>query len=197
MAKLSAAGSLVGALLCLVACRQGAGGQAPPHITTVSLNGMPVGLVLPAGWKLLPAQSDEDAGMVAFSPDRPVLGVPEQQASAFLDGTREGAVVPASLASATEQVLAHDWCKSPAVCTVRDREALPGGGYLVSIKTPQSVFVESWLPAPNGRGVRCGGEVSALAALHIHPKTWLDDPTEVDRAGVTIEAICRSVTMTP
>jgi hypothetical protein len=154
---------------------------------------MRVSVVLPADWELLRNQSDEDAGMVAFSPARPLVGVADQVSSAFLDGTSEGAVVPASLADATAQVLAHDWCKSPAVCSVRDSESLSGGGYLVSVKTPQSVFVEAWRLAPNGRGVRCGAEVSALAALHVSPKTWLDDAAAVNRAATVIETICRSV----
>jgi hypothetical protein len=76
---------------------------------------------------------------------------------------------------------------------VLGRETLSGGGYLVSMKTPQSVQVEAWLPGPRGRAVRCGAEISALGARP-GAKPWLDDPAAVAEAGTSIDVICRSVT---
>lgn len=201
-------------LLVIAACRKDTGGQAssretttpldanatlgisgqiPARTTTISLDRMRVEIVLPVGWNLIPQQSDESSGLVAFAPDRRQQGiVPEQASSVFLDGTREGAAMPGSLADAVAEAQAREQCNSPADCVVLGREGLPGGGYLVSIKTPQSVHVESWRMGPGNRAVRCGAEMSVAAEVQPGGKTWLDDHSAVQRAQARVEAICRS-----
>jgi hypothetical protein len=171
------------------------GADPAPVTLALSLDGMRVSVALPAGWNILPDQSDEGAGLVAFAPRRSIGGGDDQAASAFLDGTRT-VRAPASLPEAAAEILRHDQCKDSARCTVLGREMLAGGDYLVSMKTPQSVQVQSWRAGPRGRAVRCGAEVSAPAGP-AGTKTWLEDGAAVERARASVEVICRSVTIQP
>ena len=175
-----------------VAPSRDAGIPALTHTVAVSLGDTRAELVLPAGWQLLPDQSDESVGLVAFGIGPQRAGMPEQVPSAFLDGTSEGAVTPRSLSDAEKETLIGDRtrCKTPVDCTVLGREVLPGGGYLVTIKSPQAVFAQSWHPSQR-RSVRCGAEISAPSSHS--PSTWINDPQAVKTARDTVEGICRSV----
>jgi len=172
-----------------------AGRQAAPVTLALSLDGMRVTVALPAGWNILPEQSDEGAGLVAFAPHRALQGGTELAFSAFLDGTRM-VRTPSSLTEAVAETLRHDHCKNPALCNVLGRETLPEGGYLVSVKTPQSIQVQSWRPGPHGRAVRCGAEVATLPSPP-DTKPSPGDTVALEQFRPSIEGLCRSVTARP
>jgi len=158
---------------------------------------MPVAVTVPSGWEVKDGLNEADhLGIVAFSPPTHSLETPEQQPSAFLDATSE-AVIPATIEAATEGALGADDCHTSNGCVLLDRESFAGGGFLISVKSPTRVFVESWRPALNGRVVRCGAEVSGLSAVRMHPKSWLDDPNAVKGAQLLVTAICRSAHAVP
>ncbi len=159
----------------------------PPHPAETVLAKFAIELELPHGWELVAKQSDETVGLVAFAPD---VSSPEP-GSAFLDGSLS-ARVPASLEEAAAEALQSDDCKKPAECVVLAKETL-AGGFLVSLRTPQAVSVESWLALAPEHAVRCGFEMAALHAPIVGGATWLDDPLSVARARGEGEAICRSV----
>jgi hypothetical protein len=167
-----------------------AGAPTPTRVVRVTLVRWPVEVALPGGWEMVARLSDEAQGLVAFSPTE----YSERAASAFLDGTPT-VRVPASSAQADSEILDLPECPKPSVCPVLTTEALPGGGFLVSARTPQAVVVRSWRAAPSGRAVRCGFEVSAIGTLP-GPK-WLNDPDAVARARIRGEEFCRSVKPVP
>ncbi len=164
--------------------------SAPPPAlaspTRVALAGLPVEVALPPGWGLLANQSDEGEGLAAFGPAEDDA---RTTSTAFLDGSQM-ARVPSSIAQATGEALARDACAKPADCVVLASEAIPGG-YLVSLRTPQAVVVESWRSASGDRALRCGFEASALHGP-AHGSSWLDDPEAVARARARGESVCRS-----
>ncbi len=155
-----------------------AGGST--RVVRVTLASLRAAVTLPAGWDVLASQSDESAGLVAFGPSN------DNGASVFLDGTVTTRV-PASAPLATRESLAHDACAKPAVCTALATETLPGG-FLVSVRMPKSVFVESWRAFAPTRAVRCGFEAAPAGS-----GAWLDDAAAVARARKLGEEICRSV----
>jgi hypothetical protein len=75
-------------------------------------------------------------------------------------------------------------------------ETVPGG-YLVSVRMPNAVVVESWRAGPLGRAVHCGFEASALKVPTTHGASWLDDPDAVARAQGRGKNICGSVKPPP
>jgi hypothetical protein len=159
------------------------------HVVRTTLAKLPVELTLPTGWRSLVSQSDEGEGLVAFGPDEDS----RETATAFLDGS-QGARVPASASEATTEALARDACANPSACTVLGAETVPGG-YLVSVRMPRAIVVESWRAAPQGRAVRCGFERSALDAPP-DAATWLDESAAA-RARSEGEDICRSAKAAP
>jgi hypothetical protein len=159
------------------------------HVVRTTLAKLPTEVALPSGWRILAGQSDEGAGLVAFGPDDDS----GETATAFLDGSQV-ARVPASPSEATTEALERDACAKPSACTVLGTETVPGG-YLVSVRMPRAIAVESWRTAPQGRAVRCGFERSAIEASGA--ASWLDDPGAVARARGEGEDICRSVKAAP
>jgi hypothetical protein len=159
-------------------------------VVRVTLAKLPVEVTLPRGWEVVARLSDEEQGLVAFAPSEDSQG----SATAFLDGTLTERV-PASSAQASSEIVDLYECAKPSVCTVLATEALPGGGFLASARTPRAVVVESWRAAPSGRAVRCGFEVAAVGTLQ--PRGWLDEPEGVARARTRGEDFCRSVKPAP
>ena len=167
----------------------GGAGPRSAHVVTMTLAKLPVEVALPSGWSVLEAQSDRETGLVA-------LGSTEADgASAFLDGSQI-VRVPASAGEATAAALARDACAKPSDCSVLGTEALPGG-FLVSLRTPHAVAVESWRAGPPDHALRCGFEVSDLDSRTGRPSTWLYDPDAVARARKQGEELCRSARATP
>lgn len=160
------------------------------HTLRTTLARLPVDVALPTGWRILARQSDEGEGLVAFGPDEES----GETATAFLDGSQI-ARVPATPSEATTEALARDVCAKPSACTVLAAETI-AGGYLVSVRMPRAIVVESWHAAPLGRAVRCGFERSASDAAP-GAATWLDEPDAVARARSEGEDICRSVKVAP
>jgi hypothetical protein len=160
------------------------------HVVRTTLAKMPAEVALPAGWRVLARQSDEGEGLVAFGPDDDS----RETATAFLDGSQV-ARVPASPSEATTEALARDACAKPSACALLGAETIPGG-YLVSVRMPRAIAVESWHAAPGGRALRCGFERSALDAAP-DAATWLDEPDAVAQARREGEDICRSAKAAP
>jgi hypothetical protein len=155
------------------------------HVVRTTLAKMPVEVALPTGWRIVVSQSDEGEGLVAFGPDEDS----RESATAFLDGSQV-ARVPVSPSKATAEAFARDACERSSACTVLGAETLPGG-YLVSVRMPRAVAVESWRVGPEGRVVRCGFERSVLDTA-ADGATWLDEPEAVAVARREGEDICRS-----
>ncbi len=157
------------------------------HVVRATVAKLAIEIALPSGWQLLAAQSDMNEGLIAFGPDGPNA----ENATAFVDASLV-VRVPASLADATTEARKRDVCAKPSACVVLGSETLPDG-YLVSLRTPEAVAVESWLRGPADRAVRCGFEMSALHA----PTPWLADPSAVAHARAEGESLCKSVKATP
>jgi hypothetical protein len=185
------------ALLVAVACGKvhetaPTAATEPADLRKVTLNlaGQRIEASLPTRWRLLAQQSDESAGLVAFENEQSTV---ERSESMFVDGSR-AVWTPTSLDEARKRALSDDDCPSTGTCTelaFSDAEAVRS----VIVKKPTAVFVRSWRRAPDGRGIRCGAEASALGALS--PPTWLTDDRETERVGREIEALCRAVKPAP
>jgi hypothetical protein len=153
---------------------------------TLTLAGQRVEASLPKRWRLLAHQSDESAGLVAFENEQSTV---ERSESMFLDGSR-AVWMPTSIDEARKRALSDDDCPSTGTCTELARSDAEDVRSVI-VKKPTAVFVRVWRRAPGGRGIRCGAEASALAALS--PPAWLTDARETERAGREIETLCRSV----
>ena len=156
---------------------------------------MRVEIALPDDMRLDAKESDESLGSVAFDRERdhPVVGAPRQSITAFLTGTRN-VVVQASLADAVSEARA-DFCPRSARCDELLREALPSGGWIVTLRTDKAVQTVATKPGSPGRAFVCGAEAFALFA-DPGQKTWLDDAAEIKKARDVIEGICRSARAT-
>ena len=172
----------------LFACNKHA---ATTHATTVTLDGMRVEITLPDDMRLDAKESDEKLGMVAFDRERdhPLVGAPEQAITAFLTGTRH-VTVQASLSEAVTQARV-DFCDRSTRCDELSREALPSGGFLVTVRNDKGVQTVTTKPGSPGRAFVCG---AAASTLFVEPgkKTWLDDASEIKKARDVVEGICRS-----
>ena len=171
----------------LVACNN----KHATHATSVTLDGMRVEITLPDDMRLDAKESDEKLGMVAFDRERdhPMIGAPEQAITAFLTGTRN-VTVQASLSEAVTQARV-DFCDKSTRCDELSREALPSGGFLVTVRNDKGVQTVVTKAGSPGRAFVCG---AAASTLFVEPgkKTWLDDAAEIKKARDTVETICRS-----
>jgi hypothetical protein len=158
------------------------------HIAAVTLVGLKLEVTIPGGWETVQNQYDPNGGTAVFEPNDDS----GERGTSFVDASKD-ARVPESAAKALAEVTARDGCSGPAGCTVLADEAVPGGGYLVSVREAKAVFVESWRTIAPGRALRCGFELSEISMATLHGGTWLDDPTAVGRARKEGEDICRSV----
>lgn len=157
----------------------------------LTLQGLPVKITLPNEFHRT-KDSDESIGTVAFERegDRPLVRSPEQIVSVALIGTK-GVTMPSSLDAAVAKTRVEFCQGDPTKCTVLGREALPGGGYLVTVKDVRAVTVEVMRPAPQGRAFMCEAYAANMLADGT-AKTWLDDSAQVQRAQSMVEAICRT-----
>jgi len=186
------------AVLAAVACGKAAdknpaaatGRPTDVRKLTINLDGQTVEASLPKKWRLLPQQSDESAGLVAFVNSQSTL---ERSESMFLDGSR-AVQIPSSLEEARARSIADDDCQSTGACTELARSDAEDVTSVI-VKKPTAVFVRSWRRTPGGRAIRCGAEASALGALSL--PGWITDPREAERAGREIEALCRAVKAVP
>ncbi|HLK35389.1 MAG TPA: hypothetical protein VKU41_01470 [Polyangiaceae bacterium] len=169
----------------------GGAGPRPTRAITLTLAKLPVEVALPSGWSILEGQSDRETGLVALGPtaDDPWA------VTAFLDASQI-VRVPPSAPEATAAALARDACAKPGDCTVLGSESIPGG-YLVSLRTPHAVAVESWRTAPLDHALRCGFEASDFDPRSGRASTWLYDPDAVARARRQGEELCRSARPIP
>lgn len=165
--------------------------HAATHAITLDLNGVRIAATLPNAWQMLPEQSDPTTGLVAFT--IPWQAPAEQVHSLYFDATAD-LTMPSSPAELAAKLFASEACEAPAACRELGRATLRAG-LMLSIEKPHAVYVESWTKASSGRAVRCGAEVSDLAAPA--GRTWLEDESAVQRARLASEAICSSVTVTP
>jgi hypothetical protein len=162
---------------------------APAHHTVaVTLRGLKIEVTIPGGWETVQNQYDPSGGTAVFEPNDDS----GEKGTSFVDASKD-AHVPESAAKALAEVTARDGCSGPGGCTVLANEAVPGGGYLVSVREAKGVFVESWRTVASGRALRCGFELSEIVVATLHGGTWLDDATAVGRARKEGEDLCRSV----
>ncbi len=185
-------------VLALASCKRPTATPVPGE-ATVTLAGVLVGIRLPDGVRM---REDDEAvtgeatthdelaeGFAAFQPPPPRLGIPAHSPSWFLTAQPEDRM-PASQAEAVEWVR-----KSDLPVTVLGSEALPGGGFLVTTRSPNRIAVQAW--HPNGaRALRCGGE-DFRDPNHVAPPSWLDDPAQLAAARETLEAPCRTARVIP
>jgi hypothetical protein len=164
------------------------GAPLPHHTTAVDLKGLNLEVSLPSGWDLVQWQYDPKGGVAVFEPAEDS----GERGTSFLDASKD-AFVPASAAKAIAEAMARGGlCSGPSPCAVLGSEPIPGG-YLVSVRGTKSVFVGSWRTIASGRALRCGVELSEIAAATLHGGTWLDDASAVARARKEGEDLCRSV----
>ncbi|HSY22565.1 MAG TPA: hypothetical protein VK841_10650 [Polyangiaceae bacterium] len=164
---------------------------AARNVAHTTLAGVRVNTTLPEGWKLLAAESDEATGLVAFGPD----DASGAATTAFLDGSQI-ARMPGSLAQAQAQALARHECPGPNDCSVLGAEALPGGGFLVTVRASQDLLVQSWRAVTADHPVRCGFDAPSRTK-NGSPASWLGDPNALARVRAEGEGICRSVAAPP
>jgi hypothetical protein len=164
---------------------------AARNVAHATLAGVRVATTLPEGWKLLDAESDETTGLVAFGPD----GATGAATTAFLDGSQV-VRMPGSLAQAQAQALARHECPAPGDCSVLGAEALPGGGFLVTVRASQDLLVQAWRAVTADHPVRCGFDAPSRT-MNGSPASWLGDPNALARVRAEGEGICRSVVAAP
>lgn len=164
--------------------------------TQVTLNGLALGITLPAGIALREddpnvtgeATTHEELadGFAAFQEPRP-LTIPEHGLSWFLTA-QAGEELPATRDEAIRMALQTDAGQPrPRVLVAEDLE---GGGYLVTTHASDRLHVDAW--RPNGtRPWHCGGE-DFRDPHFVQPPSWLDDAQQVERARVALEAPCRT-----
>lgn len=157
---------------------------------TLNLAGQRIEATLPKRWRLLAHQSDEGEGLAAFENEQSTV---ERSESMFVDGSR-AVWIPASLDEARTRALSDDDCGSTGACTELARSDAEEFRSVI-VKKPTAVFVRSWRRAPDGRGIRCGAEASAVGAPSV--PAWLTDARETERVGREIEALCRAVKSAP
>jgi hypothetical protein len=162
------------------------GAPLPHHTAAVDLKGLKLTVSLPDGWEKVEWQYDTERGAAVFEP-----GVDTgEKGTSFLDASKD-AHVPASARAAVAEVEGFDHCTAPPGCAVLGSEAIPGG-YLVSVRGPRDVFVESWRTMAAGRALHCGFRLTEPAVATLHGGTWLDDAIAVARARKQGEDLCRS-----
>ena len=137
------------ACFAILGCKRVTIPDAGPKVATLTLDGQPVQLRLPNGVRLDEKNSDPGTGFAAFDEGR-VWGARDLSLSAFLDGSR-AATQPASLDEAVREVTAEHECERTGSCLVLTRETLVDGGFLVSVKSADRVFVRSWRTVGRGR----------------------------------------------
>jgi hypothetical protein len=164
---------------------------AARNVVHTTLAGVRVDATLPAGWMLVAGESDETVGLVAFAPD----DASGAATTAFLDGSQV-VRMPASLAQAQAQALARDECPGPHDCAVLGADALPDGGFLVTVRASKDFLVQAWRAVTADHPVRCGFDAPARTRNGSRA-SWLDDPTALARVRAEGEGICRSVAAPP
>lgn len=175
-------------------------GARPADRPTLTLAGVAIVIELPPGVGMSGeahllgdagfAPQTLTEGVVLLEPLGRQVGVPDHTRAWTLDVTKPGAA-PASLTAAKALALKPD-PRSPAQ-TLLGAEALASGGFLVSTRSADRIFVTSW-HANGTRHVECTGE--DLREDPVGP-SWLDDPTQLQAALAALEAPCRSVRVLP
>lgn len=196
----SSAQAVLGALLAgglLVGCHRTSPSDAiHPGETRVTLAGSSFGITLPAGIALReddPAVTGESTtheelaeGFAAFQAPRR-LTVADHATSWFVTAQR-AAEMPATHDDAVRAALAVDPGQpQPRVLLAED---LGGGGFLVSTHAADRLTVHVWHPCGT-RAWQCGGE-DYRDPERVPAPSWLEDPAEVERARIALEAPCRS-----
>jgi hypothetical protein len=196
-------GAAVASVLALASCRRDSGSSAsrsgpppaavdsgaplPHHTAAVDLKGLKLTVSLPDGWERVQWQYDTERGAAVFEP-----GVDTgERGTSFLDASKD-AHVPASATAAVAEVEGYDRCSGPSECAVLGSETIPGG-YLVVVRGPKEVYVESWRTMDAGRALHCGFRLWEPAVATLHGGTWLDDAAAVARARKAGEDLCGSV----
>lgn len=158
----------------------------PPHAVTPTLARLAIAATIPNGWDMAQTPDEADAGAAVFLPgdDSGEKGV------SFLDVAPD-VRLPASMEQAVSEAKGRQECEGDSGCSVLGSEAAPGG-YLVTLRTPKTVFVMSWRKIAPGRVLQCRFELSQIVAATLHGGTWLDDPDAVARARREGEDLCRS-----
>ena len=165
--------------------------------TAFTLAGVPVALTLPLGVGLSDSSyllagdgsfraQATTKGVIMLEPLDRQVGTPDHTRTWTIDATHSGPG-PGSL-DAAKAIVLIPVPRSP-VQTLLGGEPLAQGGYVVSTRSADRIFVMAWV-ANGANHVECTGEdlrESTEAA------SWLDDPAQVRAAQATLEAPCRSL----